>query len=153
MNPRMVTKQIIDFYRTVFDNAFDNIDLLQNHSEKIIGQLLGKADFFPAKGKEIIMEWIEADKKRRLDFKELLNDNFQVVEGIFVDTANAAGLSVYIFMEKADRSLRNIADQVQLSIVEVMDKSIQTAAAVADKAAAVVREEAIAERKVGIQKA
>lgn len=52
MHPQMITKQIIDVNKAIFDSTFDTIIALQDHSEKMLGFLLESVSFFPDEGKE-----------------------------------------------------------------------------------------------------
>lgn len=133
MNPKMIAKQIIDFNKATFDHAFDTITVLQNHSEKTVGIFLEKATFFPPEGEKVIAECLESYKKGRKDFKTSVDDSFKIVEDLFVGAANTMGFSIYGLVEKMDQSLREVTNEIKKASVEVMDKSIQTMANVADK--------------------
>lgn len=134
MNPKMIAKQIIDFNKATFDHAFDTIALLQNNSEDMVGIFLEKATFFPPEGKKVITECLDSCKKGRKDFKTSVDDSFKIVEDLFVGAANTMGFSIYGLVEKTDQSLREVTSEIKKASVEVMDKSIQTIANVADKA-------------------
>lgn len=134
MNPQMIAKQIIDFNKATFDNTFDTITLLQNHSEKMVGLFLEKATFFPPEGKKVIAEWMESYKKGRKDFKVSVDDSFKNVEDFFIGSVNVMGLSINGLMGKTDSCLSEFTDEIKKASVEVVDKSIQTVATVADEA-------------------
>ena len=134
MNPKMIAKQIIDFNKATFDHAFETITVLQNYSEKMVGIYLEKATFFPPEGKKVIVGCLELSKKGRKDFKTSVDDSFKTLEDLFVGAANTMGFSIYGLVEKTDQSLREVTNEIKKASVEVMDKSIQTIANVADKA-------------------
>ena len=134
MNPKMIAKQIIDFNKATFDHTFDTITVLQNHSEKMVGSFLGKTTFFHPEGKKVIAECLESYKKGREDFKTSVDDSLKIVEDLFVGAANTMGFSIYGLVEKTDQSLREVTNEIKKASVEVMDKSIQTIANIADKA-------------------
>lgn len=100
MNSKMIAKQIIDFNKANFDNTFDAITILQNHSEKMIDLFLAKATFFPPEGKKVIGEWVSSFKKGREDFKTAVDSNFKSVEDFFVNSEQDMNFSFYNFLEK-----------------------------------------------------
>ena len=83
MGPQNTAKQIIAFNKTAFDNSFDAITILQNHSEKMLGFFLENASLFPQEGKKAIAEWLETFKERRKQFKSSADENFKSVEDFF----------------------------------------------------------------------
>lgn len=151
MHSQMIAKQIIDFNKTTFDNTFDTIKVLQDHTEKTVGLFLGKADLFPEEGKKVIKDWVKSYKKGREDFKSAVDDSFKTVESFFVDTANMLGCSLYGMAEKTDRSLRDVTHKIKKASVEIVDKSIQTMAVVADKS--ILNRQIVGEGKTGNGKA
>ena len=133
MHPEMIVKQIIDFNKAAFNNAFETIKNLQDIRERTAKDIMDKANLFPAEGKKVIIDWIEIYKKGRADFKSAVDDSFKTLENISVDAANLVGNSLYGMAEKTDQSLRDVTHKIKKASVEVVDKSIQTLAAVADK--------------------
>ena len=133
MNPKMIAKQVIDFNKATFDNTFDTITVLQNHSEKMVGLFLEKATLFPPEGKKVMAEWMESYKKGRIDFKTSVDDRFKTVEDFFVGAANVTGFSIYGLMEKTGPSWREVTDEVKKIPVETVNKSIPTVATAAVK--------------------
>ena len=134
MHPKMIAKQIIDFNKATFDNTFDALTALQDHSEKMVRLFLEKASLFPPEGKKVITEWVEAYKKGRKDFKESVDDSFKTVDDFFIGWANEMGFSIYGLMEKTDQSVREVTEKIKKASIEVVDKSIQSIAIVAAKA-------------------
>jgi len=133
MHPKIIAKQIIDFNKATFDNTLDTITALQDHSEKMVKLFLEKASLFPPEGKKVILEWMEACKKGKKDFKESVDDSFNNVEDFFVNSANAMGFSIYGLIEKTHQSVGEVTDKIKKVSTKVLDKSIQTNAIAADK--------------------
>jgi hypothetical protein len=133
MENKLIAKQIIDFNKTTFDNTFDAITVLQDQSEKMVNLFLQKASFFPPEGKKVIVEWMEAYKKGKKDFKQSVDDSFKTVEGFFVNLANARSFPIYGMIEKMDQSVKGVTNDIKKSQVEFVDKSIQAIATAADK--------------------
>lgn len=104
MHPKTIAKQIIDFNKANFDNAFNAIIMLQDHSEQMVGLFLEKATFFPPEGKRVITEWLESYKRGSKDFKDVIDNSFKTVEDYFVSAANVMDFPVYGFANQADQS-------------------------------------------------
>jgi polyhydroxyalkanoate synthesis regulator phasin len=151
MHPQMIAKQIIDLNKAAFDNAFDTIKILQDNTEKTVKDFLEKANLFPEDGKKVITDWVTTYKKDREDFKSTVDDNFKAVESFFLDAANALGYSLYELVEKTDQSLNDVTHKIKKASVEVLDKSIQTMAVVAEKT--MLNRQIVGENKTGNVKA
>lgn len=152
MHLKMIAKQIIDFNKATFDNTFDTITALQDHSEKMVRLFLEKASLFPPEGKKVIAEWMEIYKEGKKDFKKSVDNSFKTVEDFFVDSANAMGFSIYGLIEKTDQSVEEVTDKIKKASIEVVDKSIQPIAIVADKAVkqgTIAKKETVAKGKTG----
>ena len=83
MDPKQIAKQMVDFNKTAFDNSFEAMSALQDQAEKMFTATMEQTSFFPAEGKKVINEWINAYKKGREDFKAAANENFKQVEAFF----------------------------------------------------------------------
>ena len=83
MDPKQIAKQMVDFNKTAFDNSFEAMSALQDQAEKMFTATMEQTSFFPAEGKKVINEWINAYKKGREDFKAAANENFKKVEAFF----------------------------------------------------------------------
>jgi hypothetical protein len=152
MHPKTIAKQIIDFNKANFDNTFDAITALQDHSEKMVRLFLEKASFFPPEGKKVITEWMESYKKGKKDFKESVDDSFKTVEHFFVDSAGSMDFSVYELMEKTNQFEKEVTDKIENAFTEVIDKSVQTKAVVTGKTVkhkTIAKKETVVEGKPG----
>ncbi len=83
MEPAKITKQIVEFQKTTFDNTFNAMVVLQEQTEKMIKAMMDQSPFLPEEGKKAVNEWIGAYKKGREDFKKMVEDNFKKVEDFF----------------------------------------------------------------------
>jgi hypothetical protein len=83
MDPKQMTKQMIDFNKTAFDNTFNAMTVLQDQTEKMVGMYMEQAPWFPEEGKKLINEWVRAYKKGREDFKGAVDANYKKVEEYF----------------------------------------------------------------------
>jgi hypothetical protein len=80
-------KQIIDFQKATFDNAFDAVVMLQDHAERMTQTVMKQANWLPEEGKQVMDQWVGMAKKGRDDFKELVDQNFDNLADYFVDPA------------------------------------------------------------------
>ena len=83
MDQAIIAKQMIDFQKTMFDNTFNAMVLVQEQTERMATTLLDQATWMPAEGKNAISGWVDAFKKGREDFKKGVDENFKRVEDFF----------------------------------------------------------------------
>jgi hypothetical protein len=77
-------KQIIDFQKSTFDNAFDTIVKLQDQAEKMTIDVLGQMPWMPEEGKKAFGDSIKMFKDARNDYKKVVTDGFDKMEEFFV---------------------------------------------------------------------
>jgi len=80
-------KQMIDFYKSTFDNSFNAMVMLQEQTEKNMKMALDQATWLPAEGKKVVDEWVKAYKQGRDEFKKVTEENFKKVENFFNKSA------------------------------------------------------------------
>ena len=90
MDQKQMTKQIMDFNKTAFDNTFNSVSILQDQAEKLIYRFLEKAPWFPEDGKKVINEWVKTYKKGREDFKAYADENYKKAMEYFAKAEEAA---------------------------------------------------------------
>lgn len=83
MDPKQFLKQMIQFNKTVFNNNFDAMAMLQEQTEKMFAKYMDQMPMLPAEGKKAINEWLKAYKKGCGDFKAAVEDNYKKVEAFF----------------------------------------------------------------------
>jgi hypothetical protein len=86
MTPTKLTKQMLDFQKTTFDNAFNTVILIQDQTEKMTSSFLNQAPGFPKEGQNTINEWANAFKKGRDDFKKAVDESFEKMETFFSES-------------------------------------------------------------------
>jgi len=79
-------KQMIDFYKSTFDNSFNAMVMLQEQAEKTMKTALDQATWLPAEGKKVVDEWVKAYKQGRDEFKRVVEENFKKVEDYFTQS-------------------------------------------------------------------
>ena len=83
MQPKEMLKQMIDFNKAAYENAFKNMNLLQEQMEKVINIYIDQAVGVSDEGKKAAREWASMYKKGYDDFKKLVDDNFKKMESFF----------------------------------------------------------------------
>jgi polyhydroxyalkanoate synthesis regulator phasin len=83
MDPKQIAKQMVDFNKTAFDNAFNAMSVIQDQAEKMFTSMVEQTPVFPEEGKKVVNEWIKTYKKGREDFKSAADENFKKVEAFF----------------------------------------------------------------------
>jgi hypothetical protein len=83
MDPKTMFKQMLDFNKRSFDNAFTAMVLLQEQTENMLNTLLEQATWLPADGKKAISEWIAMYKKGRDVYKNTVDESYKKVESFF----------------------------------------------------------------------
>lgn len=84
MDSAKIAKQMIDFQKTMFDNTFNAMVLVQEQTERMANTLLEQATWLPAEGRSAINGWVDAFKKGREEFKKGVDENYKRVEDFFV---------------------------------------------------------------------
>lgn len=83
MDQKQIVKQMLDFNKSSFNNAFNAMVMVQNQAEAMSNSLLEQATWIPEEGKKAVHEWIKACKKGREEYKKLVDDAYQKVENLF----------------------------------------------------------------------
>lgn len=83
MDQKQVFKQMVDFNKTSFNNAFQALVMVQEQTETMAASMLAQASWLPEEGKKAVNDWIAACKKGRDEYKKLVEDAFEKVEAAF----------------------------------------------------------------------
>ena len=81
--PKKLSKQMVDFSKTAFDNSFEAMSVIQDQTEKMVNTMMEQTAFFPEEGKKAVKDWIQTCKKGREEFKASADENFKKVEVFF----------------------------------------------------------------------
>lgn len=80
MDSSRIAKQMIDFQKTTFDNMYNSMVMLQDHTEKLANTLFEQATWIPEESSRIVHQWTEIFKKGRNDLKVAMDDSFSKME-------------------------------------------------------------------------
>lgn len=86
MDQKQIAKQMLEFNKTVFDNTFNAIVMIQDQAEKLASGVLEKAPWFPEEGKKSISQLVNTYKKAREDFKTASDESYKKIGDYFANT-------------------------------------------------------------------
>ncbi|QTA88722.1 hypothetical protein [Desulfonema magnum] len=84
METGKMAKQMITFQKTLFENAFNAMSMVQDQTEKMAGDFLAQLPWVNEEGKKAISNSTEFYKKARTDFKNAVDDGFAKMEELFI---------------------------------------------------------------------
>ena len=83
MDQKQITKQMIQFNKTAFDNSFSAMTMVYEQNEKMLETFLTQASGLPEEGKKAIKEWMTSYSTGCSDFKKQVDENYAKVEEYF----------------------------------------------------------------------
>jgi uncharacterized protein Yka (UPF0111/DUF47 family) len=89
MDPKKMGKQMIDFYKTSFDNSFSAMMMLQEQMERMANLYWGQMVNVPDEVKKGMTEWTKSYKKNCEEFKKVVDESFKKLESFFPETEKA----------------------------------------------------------------
>jgi hypothetical protein len=105
MDPKQIAKQMSQFNKTVFDNTFNAMTVLQEQTEKVVNMFLEQqSPWMPAEGKKAVTDWIKAYKRGREDFKAAVDDNYRKVEEYFAGADKGNVVDFFVNIEKTGKT-------------------------------------------------
>jgi hypothetical protein len=81
---KQMGQQMINLYKTIFDNSFSTVMMLQEQMERLRTMYLGQMVNLPEEAKKDLTEWTKSYKQNCVDFKKAVDDNFQKLESFTV---------------------------------------------------------------------
>jgi hypothetical protein len=89
MQEKEILKQMIDFNKASFENAFTAVTMMQDQLERMMGVLLEQATWLPQEAKKAASDWVEVSKKAREDYKKTMDEGFGMMETYISDKDKA----------------------------------------------------------------
>jgi hypothetical protein len=86
MDPKKMGKQMIDFYKTSFDNSFSAMMMLQEQMERMTNMYWGQMVNLPDEAKKGLADWTKSYKKNCEDFKKMMDESFKKLESFVTET-------------------------------------------------------------------
>jgi phage-related minor tail protein len=83
MDPKQILKQMMEFNKYTFENAYHGLAIVQSQAEQLASAMINHADWLPEDGKKAFKAWSEAYKKGAEDFKKRVDASFGMMEELF----------------------------------------------------------------------
>lgn len=80
METTQIAKQMIGFQKTVFNNSFNALTIVQDQTESMINNFMGQFPWITEDGKKQMKETYAYTKKARDDFKKAVDDGYAQFE-------------------------------------------------------------------------
>ena len=80
MDQKTIFKQMVEFNKGAFNNAFNAMVMVQDQNETLANTMLNQATWMPEEGKKAVQEWVETFKKGREEYKKTVEEAFKKVE-------------------------------------------------------------------------
>ncbi|MBL7202777.1 MAG: hypothetical protein ISS63_00415 [Desulfobacteraceae bacterium] len=86
MEQGTILKQMINFNRTISDNSFNAMAMIQDQTERIANMSMEQATWIPEERKKFVDEWSKAYRQGCEGFKAAVDENFKKAEDSFCRT-------------------------------------------------------------------
>jgi len=83
MDQKQIVKQMVDFNKATFENAYNAMTLVQEQAERLGQTTLEQASWLPEEGKKAMNDLVEAYKQGRENLKKNVDEARAKVEGYF----------------------------------------------------------------------
>lgn len=87
MIPNQLFKQMTDFNRVAFNNAFNAMVMFQDQAEKMTQSLMDKSPLLPKEAAKAMEDWLKTYKQGREQFKSFMDENFKKAESFLGQTS------------------------------------------------------------------
>jgi hypothetical protein len=82
IDPKTGGKQVMDLYKTWFDNSYSEMMMLIEQMERMGAMYWGQMVNLPEEIKKGMSEWTKSYKKNCEDFKKVMDDSFKKLESL-----------------------------------------------------------------------
>lgn len=72
-------RQMLEFQKATFDNTYATITMFQEQQERLLKMFLDQSPWLPDEGKKLVGDWLYALKKGRQDFKNTVDQSFNLL--------------------------------------------------------------------------
>ncbi|MBF0201700.1 MAG: hypothetical protein HQK66_10390 [Desulfamplus sp.] len=83
MEPVKIAKQMIGFQKTLFNNSFNAMVVVQDQTENMLTGFMGQLPWINEDGKKQINETLALTKKARDEFKKSVDEGYVRFEQMF----------------------------------------------------------------------
>ena len=85
METTKFAKQTLGFQKTIFENSFNALIMVQDQTEKMVNGYLDQLPWVTGEGKKSLQASIEIAKNARDDFNKAVEDGFNTIEEVLVE--------------------------------------------------------------------
>lgn len=85
MDPKQLTKQLMDFNKAVFDQNFQMMKILHDQTENIFLRFLERSNWITEDGKKVIKEWAKVCIKGSEYFKGCADENYKKIAEYYAE--------------------------------------------------------------------
>jgi len=82
METTQFAKQALGFQKTILENSFNAMIMIQDQTEKMVNGYLDQLPWVTAEGKKSIQNSVDMAKKARDDFKKAVDDGYKKIEDL-----------------------------------------------------------------------
>ncbi len=82
METTQFAKQALGFQKTMLDNSFNAMIMVQDQTEKMVNGYLDQLPWVTAEGKKSLQTSVDMTKKARDDFKKAVDESFSKIEDL-----------------------------------------------------------------------
>jgi hypothetical protein len=82
METTQFAKQALGFQKTILENSFNAMIMIQDQTEKMVNGYLDQLPWVTAEGKKSIQTSVDMAKKARDDFKKAVDDGYKKIEDL-----------------------------------------------------------------------
>lgn len=86
MDHEQSVKQMLDYNKRAFDNAFNTLTALQDETESFIARFMEKSNLITPEGKKIIGKMSDSYRQGRCDFRAMADEHYRKAYEYFVPT-------------------------------------------------------------------
>ena len=80
MDTTQMAKQTLGFQKTIFENSFNAMILVQDQTEKMLNSYIDNLPWVTEEAKKSLETSVEMGKKARDDFRNAVNDSYDKFE-------------------------------------------------------------------------
>lgn len=141
METTQFTKQALEFQKTILENSFSAMIMVQDQTEKMINSCLNQLPLVTEDGKKSLQASIDMAKKARDDYKKFVDDGFNKIEELLEKNSPkksvASQAAKILSDEKSSKTVKKLAG----SALAQADKDKQTSAELEELASKVLKSE------------
>ena len=119
MNSATMIEQILDFNKKAFDDSFNALIAVQEHTEKIVLDCWRKSEYFPEEGKKVVGDWLQSYKNGLDEFKTSVDSRFKLVDDYLQNAATRWNRRSILWSSKHNQlALQLIGQRKSLPLME-----------------------------------